>query len=91
MNVHVKVHNKSSASADLPHGVPQRTILEPLLFLVYTNAMSQAVDCDLLLCTSSICLFYQHEEIGLMKKGLRKNSAAIFKNMENKEENIFTY
>ena len=53
--------------------------------------MSQAVDCDLLLCTSSICLFYQHEEIGLMKKGLRKNSAAIFKNMENKEENIFTY
>ena len=91
MKFHVKVHSKSSASADLTRGVSQRTTLEPLLFLVYTNAMSQAVDCDLFLCTSGICLFYQHKDVGLMKKELRKNSPAIFENMENKEENIFTY
>ena len=55
---HVNVHDKFSASADLRCGVPQGSILRPLLFLLYINDMPQAVDRDLFLYTDvHVCYF----------------------------------
>ena len=50
--VHIK--NKYSNVANINSGVPQRSILGPLLFLLYVNDMSQAAGCELFL------LVYQH-------------------------------
>ena len=60
---HVNVHDKFSTSADLRCGVPQKSILGPLLFLLYINDMPQAVDCDLFLYADDTCLLFQHKDL----------------------------
>ena len=49
-------HIKCSSSFDLRGGVPEGSILGPLLFLLYINYMLQAADCDLLLYAGDSCL-----------------------------------
>ena len=44
-------------------GVPQGSILGPLLFLLYVNDMKQAADCDLFLYANNSCLVYQHKDL----------------------------
>ena len=56
--VHIK--NTFSEPGNLLCGVPQRTILGPLPFLLYINDMPQAVDCELLLYANGTCLIFQH-------------------------------
>ena len=55
---HVNFRDKFSTSADLRFGVPQGSILGPLLFLLYLNHMQQAVDCDLFLYADDTCLLF---------------------------------
>ena len=52
----VNVQGQSSCIAKIDCGVPQRSILGPLLFLLYVNNMNQAVDCDYLLFNSKLIL-----------------------------------
>ena len=59
--VHIK--NTFSEPGNLLCGVPQRTILGPLPFLLYINDMPQAVDCELLLYADGTCLIFQHKDI----------------------------
>ena len=70
---HVNVHDKFSTSADLRCGVPQGSILGPLLFLLYINDMPQAVDCDLFLYAADTCLLFQHKGLERVKKELTNN------------------
>ena len=60
---HVNFRDKFSTSADLRFGVPQGSILGPLLFLLYLNHMQQAVDCDLFLYADDTCLLFQPKDL----------------------------
>ena len=60
---HVNIHNKFSTFAHLRCGVPQGSILRPLLFLSYINNMPQAVDRDLFLYADDTCLLFQHKDL----------------------------
>ena len=55
----VNVGNNFSQPASVSCGVPQGSILGPLLFLIYVNDMSQAVKCDLFLYADDTCLVCQ--------------------------------
>ena len=59
----VNIKSKYSSTAKIERGVPQGSILGPLLFLLYVNDMKQAVDCDLFLYVDDSCLVYQHKDV----------------------------
>ena len=59
----VDLGNNFSKLASVSWGVPQCSILGPLLFLIYVNDMSQAVRCDLFLYADDTCLVCQHKDI----------------------------
>ena len=56
----VNIDEKYSSPAELNCGVPQGSILGPLLFLLHVNDMPQAVDCELFLYAADSCLVFQH-------------------------------
>ena len=73
----VEVKNKYSQLATVSCGVPQGSILGPLLFLLYINDMPQAVDCDLLLYADDSCIFFQHKDLKVIEERLNKNFSSI--------------
>ena len=70
----VNIKNKCSNVANINCGVPQGSILGPLLFLLYVNDIPQAVDCELFLYADDSCLVYQHRAI---EKNLNNNFSSI--------------
>ena len=62
----VEVANRVSKFSKISCGVPQGSILGPLLFLIYVNDMSQAVERDLYLYVDS-CLLFQHNNVTQIK------------------------
>ena len=61
----LNVENSFSDKALLSCGVPQGSILGPLLFLLYVNDMVQAINCDLLLFVDDTGLVLQHKDINI--------------------------
>ena len=59
----VKTENKLSDFGKISRGVPQGSLLGPLLFLIYVNDMPQAAKSNLLLHADDSCLMYQHKYI----------------------------
>ena len=55
----INLGNKFSQPASVSCGVPQGSILGPLLFLISVKTMSQAVKCHLFLYTYDSCLVCQ--------------------------------
>ena len=68
---------EKSWGAKVDCGVPQGSILEPLLFLLYVNDMKQAVDCDLFLYADDSCLVYQHKDVKEIERNLNKNFSNV--------------
>ena len=66
-----------SQPACVSSGVPQGSILGPLLFLIYINDMSQAVKCNLFLYGDDTCLVCQHKDINEIEKQLNKDFESI--------------
>ena len=73
----VNVQGKYSCIAKIDCGVPQGSILGPLLFLLYVNDMKQAVDCNLFLYADDSCLVYQHKDVKEIERNLNKNFSDV--------------
>ena len=73
----VHVENSFSDKAIIICGVPQESILGPLLFILYVNDMVQAVNCDLLLYADDTGLIFQHQDINIIEHQLRRKFSNI--------------
>ena len=69
----VSIANKYSSISKFSYGVPQGSILGPLLFLIYVNDMKQAVSSDLLLYADDSCLIFQHKHVTEIEKHLNND------------------
>ena len=69
----VTIDKKFSSNGNLTCGVPQGSILGPLLFLLYVNDMPQAVSSDLYLYADDSCLVYQHKDVKVIEQQLNKD------------------
>lgn len=69
----VNVENDISTPGSLMCGVPQGSILGPLIFLIYINDMASAVDCDLLLYADDSCLVSTGQDMKTIEDTLNRN------------------
>ena len=69
----VNIDNCYSEKARLVCGVPQGSILGPLIFLIYANDMAQSVNCNLYLYADDSCLLYIGKDIKVIENNLNKD------------------
>ena len=69
----VNVAGENSEKASLNCGVPQGSVLGPLIFLMYVNDMVQAVKCDLYLYADDSCLVCRGKDINAIEDTLNRN------------------
>ena len=69
----VNVGKEYSSPGKLSCGVPQGSILGPLLFLLYVNDMPQAVNSELLLYADDTCLIYTAKDTKTIKEQLNSD------------------
>ena len=73
----VVINNSYSTPGDITCGVPQGSILGPLLFLLYINDISQSIECEVLLYADDTCLLFQHKDTMIIKEQLNKNFQSL--------------
>lgn len=75
----VSVNGSLSLSREIVCGVPQGSILGPLLFLVYVNDMERAVKCKLLLYADDSALLVSGRSVGEIEANLSGELESISK------------
>ena len=73
----VNLENCYSDPSNITCGVPQGSILGPLLFLIYVNDMPQAVKSNLFLCADDSCLVFQEKDAIEIEKQLNEDFTNI--------------
>ena len=73
----VNVGKDFSSLGKLSCGVPQGSILGPLLFLLYVNDMPQAVNSDILLYADDACLIYTGKDIKTIEEQLNTDFSSL--------------
>ena len=73
-----KCANYLRKHASVSCGVPQGSILGPLLFLINVNDMSQAIKCDVFLYADGSCLVCQHKDVNKIQKHWNEDFSDIF-------------
>ena len=66
----VNINQSFSDFGAVTCGVPQGSILGPLLFLIYINDIPQSVDCELLLYADDTCLIHQNQNTDIIQEKL---------------------
>ena len=75
----VLVNNASSTSGSVKCGVPQGSILGPLLFTIYINDMKQsAPNCDLYLYADDSMLMFSHKDVNVIENTLSKEMDSVY-------------
>ena len=69
----VNLGNECSSPGKLSCGVPQGSVLGPLLFLLYLNDMPQAVSCELFLYADDTCLICVGKDITTIEDQLNRD------------------
>ena len=69
----VNINNHFSDLSKISCGVPQGSILGPLLFLLYVNDMAQAVHSDLFSYADDFSLTFQHKDVHTIEHQLNKD------------------
>ena len=81
----ISINTSYSSPANLLCGVPQGSILGPLLFLLYINGLPQAFVSDSLLYTDDTHIVFQHKsEIEIEKQLIRDFSSMCDWFVDNK-------
>ena len=75
----INVGNEFSSIGKLSCGVPQGSILGPLLFLLYANVIPQAVSHELLLYADDTCLICMRKDIKMIEDELNKDFNSLCK------------
>ena len=74
----VCIDNVFSEAGTLKYGVPQGSILGPLLFLLYVNDLPQSLsDAGSYLHADDTYIFYQHEEVKKIENVLNKEFSSL--------------
>ena len=73
----ININTSYSGLSNLICGVPQGSILGPLLFLLYINDLSQAVVCDLLLYADDTCIVFQYKNVAEIEKQLLRDFSSL--------------
>jgi hypothetical protein len=73
----VDVDGVHSGPKEITCGVPQGSILGPLLFLVYVNDMVAVVDCKLLLYADDSALMVSHKDADFIQEKLSAELAKV--------------
>ena len=64
----VNIENQLSDYGGISYGVPQGSVLGPLLFLVYVSDMPQTVNSNLFLYVDDLCLMFQEKDVEKIEK-----------------------
>ena len=73
----ISMENANSDKASITCGVPQGSVLGPLLFLIYINDIPQAVDRELLLYADDTCLVFEQRNIKTIEEHLNRDFSTL--------------
>ena len=73
----VNINDKFSQLGNVTCGVPQGSILGPIVFLLYVNDMPQAIKSNLLLYADDSCVLYQHKDVKAIEQQLNEDFANL--------------
>ena len=74
----ININTSYSSPSNLICGVPQGSILGPLLFFLYINDLPQTVVSDSLVYADDTCIVFQHENVTEIEKQLLKDISSLF-------------
>ena len=73
----ININTSYSSPSNLICGIPQGSILGPLLFLLYINDLPQAVVSDSLLYADDTCIVFQHKNVTEIEKQLLRDFSSL--------------